>query len=186
MDLSLIFDFLGSPWVFLFLLPLVGYTCWKNPYEFNTFAQCVANIGGNEQMRVGINDGVDTTWGSCYSGTTFTQVSCTKTLSASATRLRFYIWAAGMAGGSHGYADTCAISIPSSYGLSSCVKLIEFEGDIVGASGSNLVSLSEANFTRIADFGARITDLCVYQNRLYIAQGWDNAFSMARYYVLIL
>lgn len=48
MDLTALFDIMNSKWIFMLLLPLLGYICWKNPYEYNTFAECVAAIGGNE------------------------------------------------------------------------------------------------------------------------------------------
>jgi len=44
-----IFSAVKLPWVFLLCLSfLLSYTCWKNAYEYNTFAQCVTAIGGNE------------------------------------------------------------------------------------------------------------------------------------------
>jgi len=47
MDLTALFDIINSAWPLLILLPIVGYVCWRNPYEYNTFADCVAAIGGN-------------------------------------------------------------------------------------------------------------------------------------------
>jgi len=51
-DLIGLFDIINSAWGLLFLLPfflpLVGYICWKNPYEYNSFEACVTAIGGNQ------------------------------------------------------------------------------------------------------------------------------------------
>ena len=48
MDITSLFNIIDSAWWLLLLLPLVGYICWANPYEYNSFAECVAAIGGNE------------------------------------------------------------------------------------------------------------------------------------------
>jgi len=49
MDLTALFDIINSGWGFLAFLPILGYICWANPYEYNTFEDCVASIGGNER-----------------------------------------------------------------------------------------------------------------------------------------
>ncbi len=48
MDLMGLFNIINPYWVLLLLLPFVGYICWRNPYEYNSFAECVASIGGNQ------------------------------------------------------------------------------------------------------------------------------------------
>ena len=48
MNIISLFNIMDWWWILLLLLPLAGYICWKNPYEYNTFAQCVTAIGGNE------------------------------------------------------------------------------------------------------------------------------------------
>jgi len=47
MDIINLFNIINPAWGFLLLLPLVGYICWANPYEYNSFAATVAAIGGN-------------------------------------------------------------------------------------------------------------------------------------------
>lgn len=50
MDVISLFNIIDPCWIFLgiFLMSVVGYICWRNPYEYNTFTECVASIGGNE------------------------------------------------------------------------------------------------------------------------------------------
>lgn len=50
MEIISLFNFINPCWLFLgiSLLSIMGYVCWRNPYEYNSFAECVASIGGNE------------------------------------------------------------------------------------------------------------------------------------------
>jgi len=45
MDLNWIFDILTSPYLFL---PIIGYFCYKNVYDFNDLADCVDSLGAND------------------------------------------------------------------------------------------------------------------------------------------
>lgn len=48
MDIISLFNIIDPAWWLLLLLPLVGYICWKNPYEYNSLAATMTAIGGNE------------------------------------------------------------------------------------------------------------------------------------------
>jgi len=48
MDISWILNILISPYTFLLFLPLVGYFCYHNVYDYNDLADCVAAIEANK------------------------------------------------------------------------------------------------------------------------------------------
>lgn len=48
MDFNWILEIMRSPWILLFFLPLVGYFCWHNVYDYNDLADVVTAIGANE------------------------------------------------------------------------------------------------------------------------------------------
>ena len=48
MDINWILNILTSPYMLLLFLPLIGYFCWHNVYDYNDLADCVACIGTNE------------------------------------------------------------------------------------------------------------------------------------------
>lgn len=62
MDIINLFNIINPCWIFLgiFLMSLVGYICWRNPYEYNTFEECVDSIGGNEGTIMIANEQVIT------------------------------------------------------------------------------------------------------------------------------
>lgn len=48
MDLNWIADILTSPYMSLFFLPLIGYYCWHNVYDYNDLCDCVTALGAND------------------------------------------------------------------------------------------------------------------------------------------
>jgi len=74
------------------------------------------------------------------------------------------------------YIDDVSISFVTP-ALGATVKEIEFGSAIVVVAGNCLFnSASGAIVTLVKGFAKTITDLCVFQNRLYIAQGWSDEY----------
>lgn len=48
MDINWILNILISPWLSLLFLPLIGYFCWHNVYDYNDLADCVTTIAVNK------------------------------------------------------------------------------------------------------------------------------------------
>ena len=129
-----------------------------------------------DSAKIGIDDGVGTTWSSEITNTTYTQISVSRTLNANATRLRIRFYAAEAASFT-AYLWVDAVTVESATpNLGSCAKEINFGSDVLIASGPSLLKVSGSSLVVITDFPATITDLCVYDNKLFIALGLSNAF----------
>ena len=48
MDINLILNILTSPYITLLFLPLIGYFCYNNVYDYNDFCDCVTALGAND------------------------------------------------------------------------------------------------------------------------------------------
>lgn len=124
---------------------------------------------------IGIDDGIGTTWSAAITGTTYAPITVSRALDASANRLRVRIQI-----GNNGtdllylYADSVAINRTTGH-LGACTKIIEFGNNLIFACGQALLKLTSGALSLIYEFG-EITDLCVFKNRLYIAQGWNDEY----------
>jgi len=145
-----------------------------------TFSAYLSTVttGTGGSIKVGINDGIDTTWSDTLADDdTWTSKTATKTLAANATQLELHIISnvATLAS----YADACTVTGYSgtfdSGGRGNSPVIIEFGTDIVVASGTKLCKL-DTTFVEQADFGEIITDLCVFGDNLYIALGLSNNY----------
>jgi hypothetical protein len=123
--------------------------------------------------KIGINDGVGTTWSANITAAAYTSIVVKRTLAASATRLRIVLDVDDQ-NGDDLYIDD--VEMFTSSVLGSNMKSIPFGDEIVVVSGTSLLKVNgSTDLTFLMDFGT-ITDLCVFEERLYIAQGWTHAF----------
>lgn len=145
-----------------------------------TFKVYIWHKGALSNSKIGISDdeGVTTTWSDEFVGVLdWEQKSVTKSLAADATGLRVIIksiYNTG-AGGACRY-DDASIQAPAVGKPGATRNLIEFNGNKLAASGATLAKLWAGKFQVIQSFPVDITSLCVFQNRLYIAQGWSEKF----------
>jgi len=141
--------------------------------EFTLKAWCKIETG-ILTARIGIDDGIgDPTW-TDVSETSYTQKTCVRTLDASATRLRVRFYTASSASVKDMWIDD--VTVEGGLNTGACTKIINFGSTIVLASGASLIKEDSGSLTHLIDFGVDITDLCVFENRLYIALGWSNAY----------
>jgi len=130
----------------------------------------------SDTVRVGIDDGVDITYSSTTSTASWAQVSATKTLSNVATRLRVWVELTMTRENDayYSYADDIEITLNGSGIGGSTVKIIEFGDDILAAIDDQLYDVQTQYL--LYTLPETITDLCVFENNLYIAQGWSAAY----------
>jgi len=131
---------------------------------------------GSPSIKIKINDGA----GEAETAITLVrdnewfQGSVTRKLAATATQLRLIIRFLCGAGAVM-YADDAALSYTTwTYGAVSSKK--EFGDDLVVAMGNTLWNIASGTPVWLYDFPKAITDLCVFENRLYIAQGWSDEY----------
>ncbi len=136
---------------------------------------------GAQVSKVGINDGVTTTYGATTAATgAWVQLTHTKTLSLNATQCTIELNTThSVAGDGESWWDDAAISMTSlTIGVSSCA--IDFNDHTYRSFGRVLSKLNETtgtSFTLVAYMPASITDLEVFSdNKLYIALGLSNAY----------
>lgn len=139
-----------------------------------TFSVYLYSVNGPVVRRLFVTDGDTTTKSSLTVDDAWTKVSVTHTVSNSADKLRIGVEYQTGAGEGVWIDDFACDFEPSWSG--GVVKLVEFGDDIVGALGTSLFTVGASSITFKRDFPIAPTDLCVYQNRLYIAQGWSSAY----------
>jgi len=161
---------------------------WDDAYRSTTFqASAWAKVPdeGHETtgyVRVGIYDGVTTTYGDKTIAAGWVNVTHTKVLASNATEVRVVVdyaikklvMAASL------YIDDISLT---GYIGGATEKQLVFGDTIVVANSNNLLKVSSGALSYVYTFPAAITDLCVFSsttgdktNRLYIALGWDNAY----------
>lgn len=153
---------------------------WDTEYkgkEFTFSAWGYRRATNSGVIKVQINDGVgesETTMGAGI--TTWTQASVTRTLDPMATQLRLIIdFDANKGGNDHMNIDDAALS-QTSWDYSPIVEQIEFGDQLIVAADQDLFNLTTGSAVHLIGFKKTITDLCVFENRLYIAQGWSDAY----------
>jgi len=142
-------------------------------FTFTAYCKRVGGTGTNLYLQ--IYDGVGTTPSSSITASDYTQYSVSRTLDANATCLRIqaYIGNYGL-NSFYLYVDEAEVTSTTA-SLGSCSDIIEFGDDLVFASGPSLIKLSAGSLAIVKEFKT-ITDLCVFENRLYIAQGWSDEY----------
>ena len=153
---------------------------WDNKLRGKTFTFSMYGdlTGDNEEnafLQVSIDDGVSITESSEVHCTSYTKVSVTKTLAATATKLRVRFEYKTNSDAVTATIDIDYAEISSTMAdISSggVIDIVEFGDDIIVAASKNLYSFDGSATTYLGTFPRTITDLCVFENRLYIAQGW--------------
>lgn len=131
-----------------------------------------------DDLKIGINDGVDTTWSSPSASTGWVQLSVSKTLAINATRLRLLLYT--VEGGAityYAYFDDAAISVTAiTVGTATCQS--NFNAESYSSFGTILVKLNAGNdgFDLVADMGATITALIQNGTNLFILLGDANNY----------
>jgi len=140
-----------------------------------------SNWSGSYWAKITIDDGVGTTVTTKDSGSgeDYTQISVTRTLDADATRLRLQV-EYGVDVVDLGYNvrwDDCSLTYQAKdFGAIPQKGIVEFGDDIVVASGQSLFNIASGSAVWLENFPQTITDLCVFEDNLYIAQGWGNDY----------
>jgi len=122
-----------------------------------------------------VDDGVDTTETSVTASSTLVSHTITHTLNASATQLRVLFHARDSAGDGDAYIDDVSITRATA-NLGATTDLMDFGSDIVYGSGCTLCKIDSGSAAIVIDFGAIITSLCNFEDRLFIALGSSNAY----------
>lgn len=137
-----------------------------------------SSYGVSTWAKISINDGRTTTSTTINSGggQSWVQRSVTKTLAADATRLRLSLEYGIVSGVSYNirWDDTSLTYQAKDFGA--VTKQVEFGDDLVVASRQSLFNTASGSAVWLENFPATITDLCVFENRLYIALGWSDAY----------
>ena len=153
---------------------------WDNAYKSKqfTFRVHLVHAGAGSQTKVGIYDGVSTTWSLTLEGMQggWYLLSITKTLAAGATELKVRIECVAGDADNACYYDDVSILMGAAPQPSEASKLIEFNGNVLAATGAVLTKLEADTFQTVQAFNVDITDLCVFKGKLYIAQGWSENF----------
>lgn len=143
---------------------LFTFSVWA--YGSHTGAEC----------SVIIDDGVGTSESSdiITSDGTWIQGTITRRLDGAATKLVVQI-KSDTTGGYSVYMDDAALTC-TAYAFGAVVDEVEFGDNIIVAMGNCLFNLASGAAVQVGTFPATITDLCVFENRLYIAQGWSDEY----------
>lgn len=151
---------------------------WNNLYRLHTFTfTCWASRTSSScWVKISIDDGVEATQSDAINtlSDTWQQGTITRKLDANATRLRLII-TYSVIGGQHIYWDDAALTYTAdSHGA--VVDTVEFGDNIIVAMGNCLWNIASGSAVYLHAFPKTITDLCVFKNRLYIAQGWADEY----------
>jgi hypothetical protein len=156
-------------------------------YTFTCYAMRTQSLGGTwATFKIGIDDGVTTTYSSASYSKTFVQLTATKTLSTSAKYMKLILWAniIGTGGGqeSFNYFDTATIEAGSTATAITysgvIVDSVAFNGNQYFTLGKYLCKLNSTGDTLLNGyvFDTEITDLEVFYDKLYIALGLDTDY----------
>jgi hypothetical protein len=152
---------------------------WDNAYKGKPFAVTawLRRQHVNSTAELTIDDGVGTsTQAMTVAANTWQQVGVGRVLDTNATRLRIKVSfdaAPDGVGQFAVYMDDFSFYYPV-LGVPS-KKQIEVGDNIVGAMGNSLYAVT-SSVAWIGAFPTTITDLCLFQDRLYVGQGWSYAF----------
>ena len=147
-------------------------------YTFTCYAR--SDTGGGAVCTIAIDDGVDETESSSTTTTSFVQISVTKTISASATRLRLILRAVISSDTYYGYFDDAAGTVTLTT-FSGAIKAIkDFNDDLyfgVGCVLAKLNTTTGTSLTPLVHLSQNITALEAFtDDNLYIAIGASNDF----------
>jgi len=128
-------------------------------------------------LKIKLDDGDTSTEsnGTLSADDTWEQIEVTHRISYSGTKLDIVL-EADITSLQDGWFDDVSLTLLPANASGATVDIVEFGGKIVAAVDKNLYTIGTSSTTLIADFPKNITDLCVFQNRLYIAQGWSDPY----------
>lgn len=146
---------------------------WSNNYRGDVFT-CMAWIKVDDAHtdtwgRLTLYDGQNTVQSDKVYATSWTPVIVSLLLHAAADQIKITL-DYSVADGDNVYFDDVT---KLAQDTGSCSKIMQFGDSIVVASDKSLYKISSGALQWLTTFPAAITDLCVYDGRLFIAQGWS-------------
>lgn len=153
---------------------------WSNNYRgnlftFTAYGRQVDYVNG--YIKLSINDGIGTTTSDDINtaNNTWQQGSVSRRLEGDATQLVVTITLYGQGSGDLVYVDDAVLTC-TAWAFGAVTKQVDFGDAIAVASGNTLFNITSGSAVIVGCFPQAITDLCVFENRLYIAQGWSDAY----------
>lgn len=126
--------------------------------------------------KISIYDGAGTTTSNeiVTQEATWEQGTVYRKLDDSATQLTIRIVVDNENNDNYVYVDDVTIDVYPDYG--SNAKQVELGDAVVVATGNSLFNIASGSAVYLYSFPEIITDLCVFENNLYIAQGWSDEY----------
>ena len=151
---------------------------WSNNYRGNLFTLTGwgYRTASNGYVKLTINDGVGSTTSSEANDTddTWQQGTVSRRLDGAATQLVISVEIDAETS-EYTYTDTIALTATAwAFGAVPQKGIVEFGDDLLAASGNTLFNITTGSAVIVGCFPKAITNLCVYKNILFIAQGWDD------------
>ena len=146
-------------------------------FTFAAWIRFRGTLNDSYYGKVIVDDGADTTDGnSIITSGSYQKSTAEHTISATATQLRVeikvYYCADTVDDDAWAYVDDSSLAYNVANPSGSVVDEVEFGDDNIVAVGANLYSTDGSTTTWLNTFPKTITALRVFENRLYIAQGW--------------
>ena len=166
----------GGNGTFYVYQDLDNYADWKG--KSITAAAYLKSDNAVGAITLVIDDGVGTTESASVNNSGFTQKSVTRTIDASATRVRIEmkVVVSGFAGGSNNYMDDVTITTSSTSLGGSVVAIEDFAGYPYAAYGKILLKWDGTDWDGVACFMDEITSLKTWGAYLFIATGYANYY----------
>lgn len=144
------------------------------------------SVNSSLGARIGIDDGVTTTWTSYRTTASFAQLTVQKTLASSAKYLRLLLDNDWVSGTPIQYFDEASITMDSAAGASTLSGVtrasVDFDDDRWYSLGAYLIKVDNSDGVSYLafQFGANITDLCIMQisgvDYLFVALGTSTSY----------
>jgi len=146
---------------------------WSTAYRGDVFTcqayfKCSSTEYAATWGKLSITDGVNTVTSDTIRSTSWTPAIVSILICPTATKIR--ITASYNTDQAFVYIDDITKLAQDTGG---CTAMKEYGGYLVIASDKSLYKLSSGALVWLTTFPAEITDLCVFEDRLFIAQGWS-------------
>ena len=150
-------------------------------FTFAAWIQFLGTLNPGYYGKVIVDDGASTTDGnSITTKNSWLKSTASHTISATATKLRVemkvYFCANSVTDEAYAYIDDTSLVYFVANPSGSTVDMVEFGDNNIVAVGANLYSTDGSTTTWLNTFPKTITALRVFENRLYIAQGWSDEY----------